>query len=101
AVLHDDRGRHGRHRGHRAHAEGPVPGEAPAGAPSVVSPAGAPLGDLLQALAPPLEYLAADGFRHVEQTRLPLAALAERVQRARPAAGAALGALLDELRGIL
>ena len=66
-----------------------------------MSPTGAPLGDLLRALTPPLEYLAADGFRHVEQTRLPLAALAERVQRARAGAGPGLSGLLDELRHIL
>ena len=42
-----------------------------------------PLAELLRALAPPLEYLAADDFRRVQQTHLPLPALAERVARAR------------------
>jgi ATP-dependent DNA helicase RecG len=66
-----------------------------------VTAAAAPLGELLRALAPPLEYLAADGFRRLDQTRLPLTALAERVQRARAGAGPELEALLDELRAIL
>jgi ATP-dependent DNA helicase RecG len=44
---------------------------------------GAALVDLLQTLAPPLEYLAADDFRRLDQTRLPLPALRERVARAR------------------
>jgi ATP-dependent DNA helicase RecG len=61
----------------------------------------APLAELLQALAPPLEYLAADGFRRLDQTRLPLVALAERVARARAAAPAAAGAALAELEDIL
>jgi ATP-dependent DNA helicase RecG len=59
-----------------------------------------PLAELLQALAPPLEYLAADDFRRLDQTRLPLPVLAERVRRAR-AAGAAKAAPLAELEGIL
>jgi ATP-dependent DNA helicase RecG len=45
----------------------------------------APLADLLRALAPPLEYLAAEDFRRLERTRLPLPALADRVARARAA----------------
>ena len=45
--------------------------------------AAAPLAELLQALAPPLEYLAADGFRRSIRPALPLGALAERVARAR------------------
>jgi ATP-dependent DNA helicase RecG len=68
--------------------------------------AAAPLAELLRALAPPLEYLAADGFRRLDQTRLPLPALAERVRRAReagpPGAAGALAELddiLDRLRG--
>ncbi len=61
----------------------------------------APLAELLQALAPPLEYLAADGFRRAEQTRLPLPALAERVRRARDAGPPGVTQALDELDGIL
>ena len=55
------------------------------------------LAALLRALAPPLDYLAADGFRRLETTRLPLAALRALAARARPAAPAALA----ELEGIL
>jgi len=64
--------------------------------------ASAPLADLLRALAPPLEYLAADEFRRTDQTRLPLPALAERVARARAAAPAlpALGELDAILAGL-
>jgi ATP-dependent DNA helicase RecG len=64
----------------------------------------APLAELLQALAPPLEYLAADDFRRLEQTRLPLPVLAERLRRARadaPGVSAPLAELeqiLDELQ---
>jgi ATP-dependent DNA helicase RecG len=61
----------------------------------------APLAELLQALAPPLDYLAADDFRHLDKTRLPLPALTERVARARAAAPAAGAAPLAELAGIL
>jgi ATP-dependent DNA helicase RecG len=61
----------------------------------------APLAELLTALAPPLEYLAADGFRRLDQTRLPLPALAERVRRARASGLAAASAPLAELEGIL
>ena len=60
-----------------------------------------PLAELLQALAPPLEYLAADDFRRVQQTHLPLPALAERVARARTAAPPAAAATLVELERIL
>ncbi len=66
-----------------------------------MSAAAAPLGELLRALAPPLEYLAADGFRRLDQTRLPLKALLERARRARAEAPATLRPLLDEIRGIL
>ncbi len=58
-----------------------------------------PLAELLQALGPPLEYLAADDFRRLDQTRLPLPALAERLARAL-AAGPA-DATMAELGGIL
>jgi ATP-dependent DNA helicase RecG len=64
-----------------------------------VSTASAPLAELLQALAPPLEYLAADGFRRLDQTRLPLLALAARLARARAQAPA--DAALAELDAIL
>src|SRR5437867_3191606 len=60
-----------------------------------------PLAELLRALAPPLEYLAADDFRRVQQTHLPLPALAERVARARTAASPAAAATLVELERIL
>ncbi|HYR95319.1 MAG TPA: hypothetical protein VEM57_01230, partial [Candidatus Binatus sp.] len=63
----------------------------------------APLADLLRALAPPLEYLAAEDFRRLERTRLPLPALADRVARARAAGQgdaplAELDAILSDLR---
>src|SRR5262249_60277714 len=51
-----------------------------------------PLAELLQALAPPLEYLAADDFRRVQHTHLPLPALADRAPRARAAASPAAAA---------
>ena len=60
-----------------------------------------PLADLLRALAPPLEYLAADDFRRLEHTRLPLATLAERVARAREAAAPDVAAALAEVAAIL
>jgi ATP-dependent DNA helicase RecG len=59
----------------------------------------APLADLLRALAPPLEYLAAENFRRLERTRLPLPTLEARVARAR-ATGQGAGPLA-ELEGIL
>ncbi|TMA94992.1 MAG: hypothetical protein E6J70_17030, partial [Deltaproteobacteria bacterium] len=62
---------------------------------------GAPLAELLQALAPPLEYLAADDFRRLDQTRLPLDALASRVARARAASPPAAAAPLAELDDLL
>jgi ATP-dependent DNA helicase RecG len=58
-----------------------------------------PLADLLQTLAPPLEYLAGDDFRRLESTRLPLAAVAERMSRARAAGAGA--PVLEELEGII
>ena len=61
----------------------------------------APLAELLRALAPPLEYLAADDFRRLDQTHLPLPALAERVKRAQAAGAAEVAAPLAELDGIL
>src|SRR5436190_4919600 len=60
-----------------------------------------PFAELLRALAPPLEYLAADDFRRVQQTHLPLPALAERVARARTAASPAAAATLGALERIL
>ena len=61
----------------------------------------APLAELLQALAPPLEYLAADDFRRLEQTRLPLPVLAERLRRARADVSSSVAAPLAELEQIL
>jgi ATP-dependent DNA helicase RecG len=64
----------------------------------------AALADLLQALAPPLEYLATDDFRRLDQTRLPLPALRERVARARaedsPGATGPLAELADILTAL-
>jgi ATP-dependent DNA helicase RecG-like protein len=61
----------------------------------------APLAELLRTLGPPLEYLAADDFRRLDQTRLPLATLAERTARARAEAGGVAEAPLAELEEIL
>ena len=61
---------------------------------------GGPLAELLAALAPPLEYLAASDFAGAARTGLPIDALAERVARARQDAPAALErtlAALDEI----
>ena len=58
---------------------------------------GTPLAELLQALAPPLEYLATDDFRRLDQTRLPLDALAARLAHARAGSGGAAAAPLAEL----
>ncbi len=63
--------------------------------------AGTPLAELLQALAPPLDYLAADDFRRLDQTRLPLRALGERLARARASAAPDVRATLDALDLIL
>jgi ATP-dependent DNA helicase RecG len=60
----------------------------------------APLAALLQALSPPLEYLAADGFRRLETTRLPLAALRDLLARARAAAPTEADAALADLEAI-
>jgi len=60
-----------------------------------------PLAELLRALAPPLEYLAAEDFRRLERTRLPLPALADRVAQARAAGPPAAAAALEELEHIL
>src|SRR5439155_1309053 len=54
-----------------------------------------------QAIAPPLEYLAADDFRRLDQTRLPLDALASRVARARAASPPAAAGPLAELDDLL
>src|SRR5439155_1672542 len=73
-----------------------------AGAPPArMMPAAAPLAELLRALAPPLEYLAADDFRRLDQTRLPLPALAERVARARESGPPGAAGPLAELERIL
>ena len=66
-----------------------------------MTPAAAPLAELLRALAPPLEYLAADDFRRLDQTRLPLPALAERVARARASGPPGAAGPLAELERIL
>lgn len=66
-----------------------------------MSAAAAPLAELLQGLAPPLEYLAAEDFRRHEQVKLPVAALRERAARAREQASPALAASLAELEAIL
>ncbi len=66
-----------------------------------MTPAAAPLAELLRALAPPLEYLAADDFRRLDQTRLPLPALAERVARARASGPPGAAVPLAELERIL
>src|SRR5262249_7006675 len=50
---------------------------------------------------PPLEYLAADDFRRVDATRLPLRSLAERAGAARASAAAGNDASLVELEGLL
>ncbi|MFN8545689.1 MAG: ATP-dependent DNA helicase RecG [Candidatus Binatia bacterium] len=61
-----------------------------------MTPEAVPFAALVQALAAPLEYLAADDFRRIESTRLPVGALLERVANARrEAAGAAAGPLAE------
>ena len=62
---------------------------------------GGSLAELLDALAPPLEYLAADGFRQAARTRLPLRTLAERVARARADAAPGVDRALGELDEVL
>jgi ATP-dependent DNA helicase RecG len=62
---------------------------------------GGPLAELLDALAPPLEYLAADGFRQAARTRLPLRTLAERLARARAQAAPGVDRALGELDEVL
>jgi len=66
-----------------------------------MSGAAAPLAELLAALAPPLDWLAADDFRRAGQTRLPLAALAERLARARAGAPAGIAPALADLDAIM
>src|SRR5262249_12536075 len=61
----------------------------------------APLAELLAALAPPLEYLAANEFQGAVRTRLPLDALVQRLARARADAAPELHAALEELGGVL
>src|SRR5262245_18769854 len=62
---------------------------------------GGPLVELLAALAPPLEYLAASDFTGAARTRLPLDALAERIARARPVVPAEMRETLAELDAIV
>ena len=63
AVLHDDRRGGGGGRGHRDHGARSDDGApAPGALPIPMSPGDGPLAELLAALAPPLEYLAADGL---------------------------------------
>jgi ATP-dependent DNA helicase RecG len=62
---------------------------------------GGSLAELLDALAPPLEYLAADGFRQAARTRLPLRTLTERVARARTDAAPGVDRALSELDEVL
>src|SRR5207245_551614 len=82
AVLHHAGRRRGGRRGHRPHGPRAVHGVPAAGAPPArMTPAAAPLAELLRALAPPLEYLAADDFRRLDQIRLPLPALAANLAR--------------------
>ena len=60
------------------------------------------LAALLTALAPPLEYLAADDFRHAARTMLPLDAIEHRLDAARAATVDPPGvAALDELHDLL
>src|SRR5581483_2558157 len=82
AVLHHARRRRGGRGGHRAHGARPVHRSAPPGVPraamngpGLAAPESGALAALLRALGPPLDYLAAHGFRRLETTRLPLAAL--------------------------
>src|SRR5207247_3901131 len=70
AVLHHAGRRRGGRRGHRPHGPRAVHGVPAAGAPPArMTPAAAPLAELLRALAPPLEYLAADDSRRPDPTR--------------------------------
>jgi ATP-dependent DNA helicase RecG len=62
---------------------------------------GGPLVELLAALAPPLEYLAASDFTGAARTRLPVDALAERIARARHAPPAGVRETLAELDAIV
>ncbi|MGH7893544.1 MAG: ATP-dependent DNA helicase RecG [Candidatus Binatia bacterium] len=55
------------------------------------------LDEVVQVLERPLAYLAARDFQGVERTRLPLDAIAERIERARVGADPAVGAMLEEL----
>ncbi len=66
-----------------------------------MSPGDGPLAELLAALAPPLEYLAATGFRGADRTGLPLQALAERLARVRQHPPPGLDPALAELDAVL
>ncbi len=61
----------------------------------------ASLAALLQALAPPLDWLAASGFRQAARTRLPVRVLRERLGAARAGATGTLAAVLSELDEML
>jgi ATP-dependent DNA helicase RecG len=69
--------------------------------PEPTSSVTTPLAELVRTLGPPLDYLAADEFRRLERTRLPLPALAERLRLARTAAPPEAAAALAELETIL
>ena len=60
-----------------------------------------PLAEVVQALERPLAYLAARDYRGLEHTRLPLEAIAERIERAQAGAGATAAAALAELSTIV
>src|SRR5262249_59447889 len=104
-VLPDERGRGCGRRGHRDHRRRPGDGALPARAlrqrPRAMTAGSGPLAELLDALAPPLEYLAADGFRQAARTSLPLRALTERLARARAEAGPGGDRALGELDEVL
>src|SRR5262250_1543608 len=69
--------------------------------PSAGAGSAEPLADLLQALERPLEYLAGDDFRRAADTKLPLDAIAARIERARATAGPAHEPALAELGEIV
>src|SRR5262249_61345706 len=102
-VLHHDRGRRRSRRGDRAHGARTADGAPAAGAlPVAGMPAGGgPLAELLAALSPPLEYLAAGDFAGAPRTGLPLDTLAARVMRARAGAPPPLERALADLDEIV
>jgi ATP-dependent DNA helicase RecG len=68
---------------------------------TAAGPPASPLDELLRVLGPPLDYLAADDFRRVATTRLPLPAIEARFTEARDGASAAARLLLDELHRLV